>query len=125
MDNEIDGESLVPLIEKESNISNPIYMETASVDKEELLGKAVGIRTPDYKYFRSRKSPKERVHLYDLKNDPNEEKNLANDDLETVKNMELILTNFLANANVEQQPVSDSEERDMIEYELKKLGYIN
>jgi len=125
MDSEIDGESLVPLIEKESNISNPIYMETASVDKEELLGKAVGIRTPDYKYFRSRKSPKERVHLYDLKNDPNEEKNLANDDLETVKNMELILTNFLANANIEQQPVSDSEERDMIEYELKKLGYIN
>ena len=63
----IDGESLVPLLKNESSRVNPIYLETASIVKDEMLGKAVGIRTSEYKYFRLRKSPKEKVHLYDFK----------------------------------------------------------
>ena len=118
-----DGESLVPLLNGESNKSNPVYIETASVTKDEMLGKVVGVRTSEYKYFRSRKSPKEKIHLYDLKNDPLEENNLSKINPEIVKNMELILSNFLVKLNVNVSEPDDEESR-LIESELKRLGYM-
>ena len=124
MNEEIDGESLVPLLKGESNKSNPVYMETASISKESLLGKVVGIRTSEYKYFRSRKSPKENVHLYDLQNDPLEENNLANITPEIVKNMESILLNFLEKLEVSPDAEFDDVEAKLIEFELKRLGYM-
>ena len=124
MDEQIDGESLVPLLNGESDKSNPVYIETASVTKDEMLGKVVGVRTSEYKYFRSRKSPKERVHLYDLKNDPLEENNLAKINPEIVKNMELILSNFLVKLNVNASEELSDEESRIVESELKRLGYM-
>jgi arylsulfatase A-like enzyme len=124
MNEEIDGESLVPLLKGESNKSNPVYMETASISKESLLGKVVGIRTSEYKYFRSRKSPKENVHLYDLQNDPLEENNLAKITPEIVKNMESILLNFLEKLEVSPDAEFDDVEAKLIEFELKRLGYM-
>jgi len=123
MDDQIDGESLVPLLKGESNKSNPVYMETASIVKDELLGKVVGVRTSEYKYFRSRRSPKENIHLYDLKNDPLEKNNLSKINPEIVKNMELILSNFLVKLNVNVSEPDDEESR-LIESELKRLGYM-
>ena len=124
MDEQIDGESLVPLLNGESNKSNPVYIETASVMKDEMLGRVVGVRTSEYKYFRSRKSPKEKIHLYDLKNDPLEENNLAKINPEIVKNMELILSNFLVKLNVNASEETSDEEVRLIEQELKRLGYM-
>ncbi len=124
MNEEIDGESLVPLLKSESNKSDPVYMETASIVKTEMLGKVAGIRTSEYKYFRSRESPKENVHLYDLQNDTLEENNLAKTNPEIVKNMELILSNFLVNLDVELDPEFNYEETVLLENELKKLGYM-
>jgi arylsulfatase A-like enzyme len=124
MDEQIDGQSLVPLLKDESSKANPIYLETASVVKDELVGKVVGVRTSEYKYFRSRKSPNEKIHLYDLKNDPTEENNLARINPEIAKEMELILSNFLVKLNVNiSEEISDEETR-LIERELKKLGYL-
>ena len=124
MDEQIDGESLVPLLNGESNKSNPVYIETASVMKDEMLGRVVGVRTSEYKYFRERKPPKEKIHLYDLKNDPLEENNLAKINPEIVKNMELILSNFLVKLNVNASEEPSDEEVRLIEQELKKLGYM-
>lgn len=124
MDEEIDGESLVPLLNDESGRSNPIYLETASIDRDDVLGKMVGIRTSEYKYFRSRKSPKDKVHLYDLQNDPLEENNLAKINLELVKNMELILSNFLVKLNINASEELSDEESRIVESELKRLGYM-
>ena len=124
MDEQIDGKSLVPLLNGESNKSNPVYIETASVMKDEMLGRVVGVRTSEYKYFRSRKSPKEKIHLYDLKNDPLEENNLAKINPEIVKNMELILSNFLVKLNVNASEETSDEEVRLIEQELKRLGYM-
>ena len=87
------------MIKDESGRSNPIYLETASVVKDEMLGKMVGIRTPEFKYFRSRESPKERDHLYNLQNDPLEENNLVEINQDMVNNMEKILSNFLVQLN--------------------------
>ena len=124
MDEQIDGESLVTLLYGESNKSNPVYIETASVMKDEMLGRVVGVRTSEYKYFRSRKSPKEKIHLYDLTNDPLEENNLAKINPEIVKNMELILSNFLVKLNVNASEETSDEEVRLIEQELKRLGYM-
>ena len=122
-DAQIDGQSLVPLLKGESDISNPIYLETASVLKDEQLGKMVGVRTSEYKYFRSRKSPNEKI-LYDLKNDPIEENNLASINPEIVKEMELILSNFLVKSDVNISEELSDEEARSVEQELKKLGYL-
>ena len=124
MNGELDGESLVPLLKNESNKSDPVYMETASIVKTERLGKVAGVRTSEYKYFRSRESPKKNVHLYDLQNDPLEEINLAKTNPEVVKNMELILSNFLVNLDVELDPDFNYEETVLLEDELKRLGYM-
>ena len=124
IDGDIDGESLVPLLHGESGRSNPIYLETASIDVDEVLGKMVGIRTSEYKYFRSRKSSKENIHLYDLQNDPLEENNLAKINLELVKNMELILSNFLVKLNINASEELSDEESRIVESELKRLGYM-
>ena len=121
---QIDGQSLVSLLKGESSMANPIYLETASVLKDELLGRTVGVRTSDYKYFRSRKSPNEKIHLYDLKNDPTEENNLASINPEIVKEMELILSNFLVKSDVNISEELSDEETRLVEQELKKLGYL-
>ena len=120
----IDGESLVPLLKNELSRSNPIYLETASIVKDEMLGKAVGIRTSEYKYFRLRKSSKEKVHLYDLKNDPLEEHNLVKINPEIVESMELILSNFLIKLDVNASEEISDEEAKKVEDELKRLGYM-
>ena len=119
-DAQIDGQSLVPLLKDESDRSNPIYLETASVLKDEPLGRMVGVRTSDYKYFRSRKSPNEKIHLYDLKNDSTEENNLASINPEIVKEMELILSNFLVKSDVNISEELSDEETRSVEQELKK-----
>ena len=92
--------------------------------KDEPLGKMIGVRTSEYKYFRSRKSSNEKIHLYDLKNDPYEENNLAEINPEIVKRMELFLSNFLVKSSTNDGGELSDEEAESIEHELKKLGYM-
>jgi len=124
MDEKIDGESLIPLIKNQFYIETPIYIESASVIPSELIGNVVGIRTSEFKYFRSRKNPKENIHLYDLKNDPLEEINLIKTNSKIAQKMESILLDFLKKS---KSPVSkntlDAETKEIHE-ELKKLGYL-
>jgi len=125
MDEKIDGESLISLIKDQPFIENPIYIESAAVTPPpELTGNAVGIRTPEFKYFRSRKNPKENVHLYDLKKDPLEETNLTNTNSEMVHKMELILLNFLKKSKPSVFKNIMDKETQEIQQELKKLGYL-
>ena len=125
MDEKIDGESLISLIKNQSFIEKPIYIESAAVTPPpELTGNVVGIRTPQFKYFRSRKNPKQNVHLYDLKNDPLEETNLIKIDSEMVDKMELILLNFLKKSKPSISKNIVDEETQEILKELKKLGYM-
>ena len=53
------------------------------------IGNVVGIRTSEFKYFRSRKNPKENIHLYNLKNDPLEEINLIKTNSKIAQKMDL------------------------------------
>ena len=84
----------------------------------------MGIRTSKYKYWRSRDDPSKHVNLYDLINDPSEEKNIASENPILIKQMEKILKDMKKNSIQTKQKNLSKDEEKTIEEELKKLGYI-
>jgi len=121
-DKNIDGQSLKPLIVSTNIEEKSVYIESNPLIMAES-NDVIGIRTSSYKYFRDVVDPKIRVHLYDLKNDSKETKNLANSMPEIVKKMESILQEIRFNWNPSKIESND-EETKLIEDELKKLGYM-
>jgi len=91
-------------------------------EKKEIFPKVIGLRTASHKYYRMRDDAKKHVHVFDLKNDPDEENNLSE------KNPDLIITlekqlQSLFNTKVKKSNLSEDEikkARDL----LLKLGYI-
>jgi len=91
----------------------------------------IGIRTDKYKYFRNRYDSSKNVHLYDLENDPYEDNNIADKDKKVVEAMEDILKSIINGFSLEKgcrlEYVDENlgtKETNMIEKELKKMGYI-
>jgi arylsulfatase A-like enzyme len=120
----IDAQSLLPLIEGKQIPEEPAYMETHYLIDMESQDK-IGVRTSQFKFFRDKNNPQVSIHLYDLKNDPFENNNIAKIKPEIVKKMEEILQNILQYSS--QVPPDDEfneEETKQIEEELKKLGYV-
>ena len=85
-----DGVSLVSLFNNEKMQERPIYIESHPTIKESEFH-LIGIRMGGYKYFRDIKDPKKNVHLYDLKNDPNEKYNIEEKCPEIIVQYEEIL----------------------------------
>ena len=119
----IDGTSLLSLINKSNNDEKLVYFE-----RDILLKKSksdvIGIRNNTYKYFRPYDDSSENLFLFDLKNDPNEEKNISKIELEIVKKMEEHLTTITQEQTNISQPSTDEEYSKKVEDELKKLGYL-
>jgi len=89
----VDGINLLPLIKGLSLEEFPAYIESiANWTKSTKAADAVGIRYNNFKYFRARNSPNENIGLYDLKEDPHEENNLAQEKPEKLIEMEKILS---------------------------------
>jgi arylsulfatase A-like enzyme len=84
----------------------------------------VGIRTSNYKYFRSSHDLKKNIHLYDLTNDPQENKNIAKIQPKLVDNFEKLIVKITSNIIKENVQETDDEETAKIKAELKKLGYL-
>lgn len=122
----IDGRSLVPVLKNEKFVETPIYLEnTIFVTDEESPLPCVGLRTNEFKYFRSLENVNENVHLYDLKTDPLEEQNIADTNPSLVAKMEEILIKMRKEFDQKfEEPEVSSEEEQKIADELKKLGYI-
>jgi arylsulfatase A-like enzyme len=127
--NSIDGQSLVPLFSNDDLHELPTYIETGSkyiknTQNPKVNGKIIGIRTSKYKYWRSRSDPSKDITLFDLINDPLEEKNIAFENNILVKQMEELLQNLKKDSiEIIRKQFSKDEEK-IIEDELKKLGYI-
>tara|TARA_B110000014_G_scaffold263804_1_gene261863 strand:+ start:1902 stop:2996 length:1095 start_codon:yes stop_codon:yes gene_type:complete len=118
--NEIDGVNLKPLIDGMDFPENPAYIESNPLVLQES-NDVIGIRTSTYKYFRDKDNPKERIHLFNLKDDPFEENNLSSD-INLVEKYEKILDTILkSQVNKIEENSPDSDE---IEKELRKLGYV-
>jgi len=129
--NNVDGRSFVPLFNGDIFGEIPAYIETTAAQKPgaskrdlTLIGKIVGVRTSKYKYWRSRTDSKKDVYLFDLENDPNEEKNIVNEQIDVVNTMEELLKNIMQNSpKIDDNKLSKDEDEE-IEAELRKLGYI-
>lgn len=120
------GKSLLPLIYGETFEELPAFLEGAVNSPRFGSTDVIGIRTSNFKYFRH-KSDITKVHLYDLKNDPLEEKNIAKNNSSIVKEMEEILIKLQNNQGFEYkktEQILDIDEEKKIEEELRKLGYM-
>ena len=86
----------------------------------------VGIRTQNFKYFRSTKDQKVHVHLYDLTNDPLEDSNIADKRSDVVAEMELMIEKIKKDtiSSLDEEELTE-EEIKRVEKSLKKLGYID
>ena len=95
------------------------YLHTMPYQKQSNSD-MIGIRTDKYKYFRFARNPDENVHLYDLKNDPFENINIAKGNEELIKEFETRIS------EIEKNEISHDDElsEEDVEYELKKMGYV-
>ena len=129
-DEEIDGVSLYPLLENRKIDDLIAYMESspAILIQPTIV---IGIRTDEYKYFRNRYDSSKNVHLYDLKNDPYEDDNIADRNKKIVEEMEDILKTTISGFSLEKGCRLESTDDDLgtketnrVENQLKKMGYI-
>ena len=78
-------------------------------------------------YFRDRDVETKNIHLYDLKNDPLEEKNIFKEKPDVTKSMELKLNKILNEEKIifekSENTITD-DEREQAITKLRKLGYI-
>jgi len=120
---DIDGTSLLPLMQGKKLEELPAYFESVSKINQEL-GNSIGIRTSHYKYFRSRNALKKNAFLFDLRRDPNERKNLADEIPDVIDDMENILTKIKNKTyrikNEEKMTQADINKAKSI---LRDLGY--
>ena len=117
----IDGNSLVDLLHGKKMSESIAYIESPHLSKEIVTNDVIGIRTSTFKYFRDKDDSQKRIHLYDLKNDPFEDENIASKNPETIKTMENELQKILSH---KPDLLSDDDETQKIEDELRKLGYM-
>ena len=119
---QIEGKSLLPIINGEKMNEEPALIENQILDPDDD-DVVIGVRTSSYKYFRDRSDKKNKLCLFDLKNDPHEKNNIVTERPDIVEQMEDLLAKYRKNEyNFEGD--SDDKEVQKIKEELKKMGYI-
>ena len=87
-------------------------------------GNAIGIRTSQYKYYRSREDPKKNIFLFNLITDPDEMNNLANENPELIKMFEKTINDMKLNQSPSKNTEKMSDEKiAKAKQILKELGY--
>jgi len=117
-----DGRSLIPIMNGES-VKELAALIVSSPLIEIKSNDVIGLRTSKYKYFRDKDNPKNRVYLFDLQNDPLEEKNIEKENPKIVEEMENVITQKLKESKSKNSEYDQNELKN-IEKELKKMGYI-
>ena len=118
------AQNLFPLIDGKLLPEKNIFLHTIPYEKESELDK-IGIRTENFKYFRHARDPTKNISLFNLKNDPFEDNNLASENPELVNKFENILQEIRKDADtIEDNDTLTPQEEADLEAELKKLGYI-
>ena len=118
---QIEGESLIFLINEEKIVEKPALIENQLLDTEDD-DIVIGVRTSNYKYFRQINNKNIKVRLFDLKNDPKEQNNIASGSPDIVSEMENLLMEYRKNKS--ESFITDDEQTAKIKEELKKMGYI-
>ena len=118
-----DGRSLVDLINGKTFEEKPIYIES-SPRRSESDSHVIGIRTSEFKYFRDINEPMKMIHLYNLKLDPDETKNIALESQNILEKMEQKLQEIISTKSNKQNQSMQPEDIKKVEKELRKLGYL-
>ena len=118
-----DGRSLIPMLEDKKLSELPGYFHT-NPHKKITLNDKVGIRTSKYKYFRYARESSEKINLYDLSKDPQENNNIASENPAIVKEMEAILEGLTKNATIDEPEKLTKKQEKIVEKQLKEMGYI-
>jgi arylsulfatase A-like enzyme len=118
------GQNLLPLIQGNTLEEKPVMVESTPNSPQSLTSNTIGIRTSKYKYFRDRTEDKKNIHLFDLIKDPLEKINIATSNPNLVDELENELLNIKNDGNFEFKKELSTNENELIEKELKKLGYI-
>jgi len=124
IDFHIDGISLKSILQNISSSELNAYIEsTPDPSTNNEFGTYIGIRTSTFKLIKSRGEHKKTTFLFDLKNDPQEENNIAFEKPEIVSKMEDLLMEYRKNETTSLAS-DDQDETSKIKEELKKMGYI-
>jgi arylsulfatase A-like enzyme len=116
---DVDGYSLLPLMQDKFLEEKPAYIQNPPSIKKNSK-KIIGIRTSNYKMIKQADSD-EILELYNIIDDPLEEKNIVKDYPEIV----LLLDKKLSKIRNLVVSSNDSNQRDKkIENVLKRLGYV-
>ena len=118
-----DGRSLIPMLEDKKLSELPGYFHT-NPHKKITLNDKVGIRTSKYKYFRYARESSQKINLYDLSKDPQENNNIASENPAIVKEMEAILEGLTKNATIDEPEKLTKKQEKIVEKQLKEMGYI-
>ena len=123
LDRKINGKSLISFDDESSQEENPSYLHTMPHHKLSPSD-MVGLRTSKHKYFRAARDPKEDVNLYDLKNDPCENDNIAETNKELVTQFEKKILQLEKDNLPEYEEKISEKELQRISNELKRFGYM-
>ena len=121
--NNVSGKSLVPLLNDKDFNEEFILLQT--ITNNDDVKPKIGIRTSEYKYFRNEDPTDDSTFLFNLKNDPLEENNLAKMEPQKIESFEKIISDITGNlamtknkTNLTQEEIAHAEDI------LKKLGYV-
>ena len=118
----IDGESLFPLMNGEKFTEKPALIENQLLEPDDT-DIVIGIRTSQYKYFRSINDKKTKLRLFDLKNDPTEQNDISSNNPDIINQMEKLLSKNRTIYTSNNDDIQDDYEQE-IKDELKKMGYM-
>ena len=118
-----DALSLMPFFTGKEINERPIFLTSGATSDLEK-GYLVGARTPNFKFFLQKKDSKLIRILYDLKNDPYESTNIVDANPKMAIEMENFIEQIKKDAHSDNSAQISKEEKEKMNEELKKLGYI-
>lgn len=120
------GKTLLPLINEKDTHTSYAFIDSISNSPKYNLSDLIGIRTLEYKYCRDRNSKTKSVYLYNLKKDPLEEINIAQENPNLIEKFENMLNeiNPSMNFNVKTLNIKTDKESEKVKKILRDLGYI-
>ncbi len=126
MGKDLDGKSLMPLIQEKEFAEKPVFIEERGVKLPLKQDWVEGIRTGKWKYVHGVFNKKMPEELYDLEHDPKEKTNLACKNTDKVREMRTMLATLkrkIAPKENNKQALS-SEDHKSVEKELRRMGYM-
>ena len=112
------GKSILPLLEGKEIPEEPALIQSLTNWQRSNSANVIGVRTSKYKYFRDVNNKEKNIHIFDLINDPLEEKNIYSENSE-IKKFEKYITN-IENTHIETNEKGRIKKR--IGLKLKKLN---